>query len=105
MKRGPKPAAVSKPGSGKYEALLARCRSLKPIPTAVAHPCEASALAGAIEAGRNGLIVPILVGPRAKVAATAREAQIDLQGIQVVDAPHSHESAALAVGLARPATA
>jgi hypothetical protein len=37
-------------GSGKYEHLLERCRSLQPVPTAVAHPCEASALTGAAEA-------------------------------------------------------
>ena len=33
-------------GTGKYEQLLERCRSLAAVPTAVAHPCEASALAG-----------------------------------------------------------
>ena len=37
-------------GTGKYEALVARCRSMSPILTAVAHPCEESALAGAVEA-------------------------------------------------------
>jgi hypothetical protein len=37
------------------------------VPTAVAHPCEESALAGAIEAGEKGLIIPILVGPEAKM--------------------------------------
>ena len=37
-------------GSGKYEILLARSRAFEPIPTAVAHPCEQSALAGALEA-------------------------------------------------------
>src|SRR4051812_27246220 len=33
-------------GTGKYEALLERCRSLAPVPTAVVYPCEASAIAG-----------------------------------------------------------
>jgi len=70
---------------------------LEPIPTAVAHPCEASALAGAVEAAHKGLIVPILIGPADKIAATARSAGIDLGGLQVVDAPHSHASAAKAV--------
>ena len=37
-------------GSGKYEQLLARCKSLKPVPTAVAHPCEVTALSAAVEA-------------------------------------------------------
>ena len=59
-------------GSGKYEALLERCKSLAPVPTAVAHPCEASALTGAVEAAQKKLIVPILVGPAAKIAETAK---------------------------------
>ena len=63
-------------GTGKYEQLLERCRSLDPIPTAVAHPCESSALAGAIDAGREGLIAPILVGPAAKIEAVASAARI-----------------------------
>ena len=37
-------------GTGKYEQLLGKCKSLAPIPTAVAHPCEPSAQAGAVEA-------------------------------------------------------
>jgi hypothetical protein len=41
-------------GTGKYELLLERCRSLDPVPTAVAHPCDASSLTGAIEAGESG---------------------------------------------------
>ena len=48
-------------GTGKYEALLEKCRNLEPVPTAVAHPCEETALAGAVEAGEKGLIQPILV--------------------------------------------
>lgn len=92
-------------GTGKYEKLLARCKSLKPVPTAVAHPCEASALAGAVEAADEGLIVPILVGPRQKIEATAEAAGIDLGKFQVVDTPHSSASAAKAVELVREAQA
>jgi len=88
-------------GTGKYEQLLERCRSLAPIATAVAHPCEASALAGAMEAGEKGLIVPILVGPAAKIAEIAKQAGIDLGATRIVDAPHSHASAARAVELVR----
>ena len=88
-------------GTGKYEVLLARCASLEPIPTAVAHPCEATALAGAIEAGTMGLITPILVGPQARIREIARKASIDLGKAQIVDTPHSHASAAQAVELVR----
>jgi phosphotransacetylase len=88
-------------GTGKYELLLARCRSLEPVPTAVAHPCEESALAGAMEAAEKGLIVPVLVGPAAKIQEVAKASRIDLGRTRLVDAPHSHASAAKAVELVR----
>ena len=88
-------------GTGKYERLLERCRSLEPIPTAVAYPCEASALSGAVEASQKGLIVPILVGPAKELQAIAGAAGIDLGGFQIVDAPDSRTSAAKAVELIR----
>jgi len=88
-------------GTGKYERLLERCRSLEPVPTAVAHPCEATALSGAVEAASQGLIVPILVGPAARITATASSAGVDLGDLQIADVPHSHASAAKAVELVR----
>jgi phosphate acetyltransferase len=88
-------------GTGKYEQLLVRCRSLDPVPTAVAHPCEETALVGAIEAAEKGLILPILVGPSAKIAEVAERSGVLLDGVSIVDAPHSHASAAKAVELVR----
>jgi phosphate acetyltransferase len=88
-------------GTGKYESLLERCRSLEAVPTAVAHPCEQSALAGAIEAGEKGLIVPILVGPIRKIRELAAKHGIDLGTTRLVDAPHSVAAAAKAVELVR----
>ena len=93
--------AQQTPGSGKYETILARCQGLAPVPTAVAHPCEASALAAAVEAYQLKLIVPLLVGPADKIAETAREAKIDLGKLEIVDAPHSSAAAAKAVQLVR----
>jgi phosphate acetyltransferase len=89
------------PGTGKYETLLQRCASLKPVPTAVAHPCEKTALEGAIEAGEQGLITPILVGPAKKIEEIAKSSGIDLHQAEIVDTPHSHASATKAVELVR----
>jgi len=86
---------------GKYEQLLAACRTLAPVPTAVAHPCEATALTAAIEARAARLIEPILVGPAAKIREVAARAKVDLSDVEIVDAPHSHASAAQAVALVR----
>jgi len=91
----------AKVGTGKYEQLIERCKKFPPIPAAVAHPCEASALSGAVEAARAGLIVPILVGPAEKIASVAESAKIDLSGFKIVDAEHSHGSAAKAAELVR----
>lgn len=88
-------------GTGKYEKLLMRCKGLEPVPTAVAHPCEVSALTGAIEAAQLGLILPVLVGPSAKIAATAESAGIDVSKFQIIDAPHSNGAAQKAVELLR----
>jgi phosphotransacetylase len=88
-------------GTGKYEKLLERCAKLSPVPTAVAHPCEKTALAGALEAGEKGLIIPILVGPADKIEGVAKSSGIELGKTQIVDAPHSHASAAKAVALVR----
>ena len=88
-------------GTGKYERLLARCERLAPVPTAVAHPCEATALEGAVEAAQLGLIAPLLVGPANKIAETARSAGIDLGNLPIVDVPHSHAAATKAVELIR----
>src|SRR5258705_492335 len=62
----------------KYQRLLDFCKSLPPTPTAVAHPCDESSLRGAVEAGRLGLISPVLVGPRARIDGLATQNAIDL---------------------------
>jgi phosphotransacetylase len=92
---------MSQTGTGKYERLLERCSSLSAVPTAVAYPCEESALLGALQAGQMGLIEPILVGPRAEIEEVARQSRVDLSRTQIVDAPEGRASAARAVELVR----
>ena len=53
--------------------LLARAKTTSKITTAIVHPWSHDALLGAIEAAREGLIEPVLVGPRAKIQAIAKE--------------------------------
>jgi phosphate acetyltransferase len=85
----------------KYQRLLDFCKTLPPTPTAVAHPCDESSLAGAIDAAKIGLIAPILVGPRLRIQAVAKEHRLDIGTLPIVDTAHSHESAARAVELVR----
>ena len=85
----------------KYNTLIARAKSLTPVLTAVAHPCDETSLAGAAEAAELGILKPILVGPRARIVAVAEQFGLDLSGLEIVDTPHSHASAEIAVQLAR----
>jgi phosphate acetyltransferase len=85
----------------KYERLLARAGALPPVPTAVAHPCDESSLTGAVDAAERRLIVPVLVGPAARIRAVAEKCRLDIAAFELVDAPHSHASAAEAVRLVR----
>ena len=85
----------------KFDALLAAADTVDPMPAAVAHPCSEAALQAAIEAAEHRLIRPILVAPIARLQALARRMGLDLSPYRIVDAPHSHGAAELAVALVR----
>ncbi len=89
----------------RYRQLIEATRDLAPIVTAVVHPCDALSLSGALDAGEQGLIQPILIGPRARIEAAAAEAGRSLDGVEIVDVPHSHAAAARAVALVRESRA
>ena len=81
------------------------CQSLEPVVTAVAYPCETTALTGGIEAAEAGLIAPILVGPRQKICEVAAEAGLNIGPYPIEDVPDAHAAAAKAVELVRSARA
>jgi phosphate acetyltransferase len=85
----------------RYRQIMSRVKGLEPITVAVAHPCDEPSLGGALEAMQAGIIRPILVGPKAKILAAAQALGADLSGLQIVDTPHSHASAEVAVQLCR----
>ncbi|MFC6671700.1 hypothetical protein [Marinobacterium aestuariivivens] len=64
-----------------------------------------NSLVGALEAAQQGLIEPVLVGPEARIRAAADHEQLGLEGIEIVDCPHSHAAAETACQLIREARA
>jgi phosphate acetyltransferase len=84
-----------------YQRLIAAVAALPATPTAVAHPCDDAALAGAVDTAKMGIITPILVGPRHKIANVAAAGNVDIAAYEVVDAEHSHAAAEKAVALIR----
>jgi len=82
------------------KALLELSAGLDPVRCAVVHPCEAGSLQGALEAGQAGLIIPVLIGPEARIREVAGQIGVDLSGIELVSAPYSHAAAEIAVEMA-----
>jgi phosphate acetyltransferase len=89
----------------KYERLIAAAKTLPPLSTAVAYPCDETSLKGAVEAAEKGLIKPILVGPKDKIRGVAQTFSLDLGGLEIIDVPHSHAAAEKAVELVRTGNA
>jgi phosphotransacetylase/acyl dehydratase len=85
----------------RYKQLIDAARDLRPLKIAVAHPVDEASLLGAIEAAREDLIEPVLVGPEAKIRRAAATHNIDIDGYRIVPTEHSHAAAAKAVALAR----
>lgn len=85
----------------QLDRLLLLAAEREPARTAVVHPCDVVSLGGALEAFRMKLILPVLVGPPAKIAAAAAAAGEDLTGIRIVAVEHSHAAAEAACRLAR----
>lgn len=84
----------------RQQALLSSVRELAPIRCAVVHPCDSQSLIGALDAAKQGLIIPVLIAPASKINAVAKAANLDISGIELVDVPHSHAAAEKAVLMA-----
>ena len=96
------PLAPAPPPLGsKYDRLIAKAKEASAAATVVVHPCDETSLRGVTEAAEAGIIIPILVGPAAKIAAVAREHKLDIHRFEIVDAAHSEAAAAKAVEMIR----
>ena len=85
----------------RFEHLLEITAGLAPVSMAVAHPCDAESLRGALLARDRDLIIPTLVGPEEKIRQIAAANGLDLHGCTLINVPHSHAAAEVAVSLAR----
>ncbi len=84
----------------RFQALLALVHGMPAVRCAVVHPCDEGSLKGAMDAARLGLLDPVLIGPQARIRAIADASGIDLDGLDILDTPHSHAAADLAAAMA-----
>lgn len=83
-----------------YREIIGRTRGLDPITVGIVHACDAGSISGALAGCAQGIINPVLIGPRDRIEAAAREAELSLTGIEIVDTPHSDVSVETATKLA-----
>jgi len=93
------PAVVA--STSKHDRLIAQAKKVPAAKTIVVHPCDETSLCGAIEAAAAGIIIPVLVGPVAKIRKVAGEFKLEIGKYELVDAPHSDAAAEKAVELIR----
>ena len=84
----------------RFRELLALGQGMPAERCAVVHPCDTDSLRGAMDAALHGLIIPVLIGPEARLRSVAEAAGIDLNGIELLPVEHSHAAARKAVELA-----
>ncbi len=82
-----------------FEALLDLARPLPPLVTAVVAPEEPNSLGGAVRAAKESIIVPILIGDPARIAAAAQEIGADIGGFEVLAQPDHGAAARMACDL------
>ncbi|HVJ09400.1 MAG TPA: bifunctional enoyl-CoA hydratase/phosphate acetyltransferase [Acidisarcina sp.] len=85
----------------RYHTLIARATSKPTVKTAVVWPCDKVSLGGCMQAFRDKLIVPVLVGPADRIRSLAESMKIDLGDVQIVDVAESRTAAVKGVELAR----
>jgi phosphate acetyltransferase/phosphate butyryltransferase len=88
------------PGA-RYRQVIDRTQGLAPVRAAIVHPVDRYSLIGAIDAAEANLIIPVLIGPEARIRAVAEAEDVDLSPYTLRATEHSHAAAAEAVALAR----
>lgn len=83
-----------------YQRIIAGAKTLGHIRVAVVHPVDKNAIQAAQDAKEQGLMIPVLIGPVARIQRAAQENNTDISGWELIDTEHSHAAAQKAVELA-----
>jgi len=89
------------PSRPHLNRLLEAVSKMSALRTAVVHPVGKSSLLGVVEAAKEGLIEPILIGPQIRINTAASDARLDISHFKIIDTEYSHASAKVAVEMAR----
>src|SRR6201987_4298671 len=87
----------------KYDRLIAAAKRVPSAVKIVVPPCDETSLTGVGGGAEIGIIKPVLVGPAARIKATAARFNLSISAFDLVDAPHSDAAAARGVELVHEA--
>ena len=90
----------------RLQALMARATAqagTSPGALGLVYPCDALALDAAQRMAHSGMARPVLIGPRALIAAAADAAQVDLRDFELIDRGSSAPDAVFQKQILRPA--
>lgn len=85
----------------KHQELIEKALQYEKSVMAVVYPCDEPSLGGAIGAAEEGLVSPILVGPKSKILEIAQKMGKDLTDYNIIDEQEPHVAAEIAVGLVK----
>src|SRR5215468_7211215 len=83
----------------KYDRLIADAKQVPSATTIVVYPCDETSLRAAADAATARIIIPVLVGPKAKIEAAPPQQKIENRRLEKVEAEHTEDAAARAVEL------
>ncbi|HRK62680.1 MAG TPA: bifunctional enoyl-CoA hydratase/phosphate acetyltransferase [Candidatus Omnitrophota bacterium] len=83
-----------------YKGTMEKCRAFGILKVAVVHPVQANVIEAVAEAVEENLIVPVLIGPEARIKAAIKESGVNARGWQIISTAHSHAAAAKAAKMA-----
>lgn len=75
--------------------------NLEPVTCAIVHPCDRESIAGLLEAAKQNLITPILIGSSYRINQIAEESSLDIKQFRIIESPHSHAAAEIAASMAQ----
>ena len=81
--------------------LIARAAGGPALVAAVVHPVDSLTLLGAVAAAKAGLIIPVLIGPAARLHEVAKDSGADISAFRLIEAATGPAAAIEAVALAR----
>lgn len=87
--------------SSLFEPYIEKAKKIGALKAAVIYPVHGKIIQAVRDAEQEGLIKPVLIGPKDRIVQAAQQAKIDINKYEILDTDNSHVAIQKAVQLAR----